>query len=192
MNSDFIFKEMDEVIKLYRKESYVLCLHKVNLILLTDRNNYEALSYKGACLKNLNSFHEAIRIFNQCLEITEKDSHIWVFRGDCYFKLKNYQKAIQDYYQALIIDPTNTAVEDKVARGMYFLGNIEEAILIMKHAIKKGDSPEPLLVLIAMLNKNGREVEAIKIACLGEKLFPEETRFSKFFKDTQLEKKQIN
>ncbi len=189
MKYTLIINEIDEVVKLYQKESFELCLQRVEKILRLEKNNYDALSYKGACLKNLHFYHDAIKTFNQCIKLRDNDSFIWVFKGDCHFKLEDYEQAIHDYYRALIIDPTNTAVEDQVGRAMFLLGNIEESILIMKHVIKKGDSPEPLLVLLTMLNTSGRDVEALEIACLGEELFPDEKRFSKFFQDSKLTKK---
>lgn len=74
-------------------------------------------------------------------------------RGDAYEELKDYRKAFDDYWRSIQLEPNNGAVLDKMARILFNFGNENSAFEYIKKAVDIGDSPEPLLVMMAMLNK---------------------------------------
>lgn len=184
---------MDEVISAYKDGNYVLCLRLAELLLSNNSDNFDVLSYKATCLLKLNQIHEAIATFKKCLKINSRAFHIWVFLGDCYYEIAEYESAADNYKKSLDIEPDNFAALDKLARSLFRLNEIDNAIELMRLVVKKNESVEPHLILMTMYHRSGNIVEALKIAVEGMRKYPEEQRFSKYFGEFQKgNKAQVN
>jgi tetratricopeptide (TPR) repeat protein len=82
--------------KLYEVGEIQECITIAEEILKTDSYHFFTLCYYGRSLYLAERYEEALKIFNRCLE--EKEYYfLWLFRGDCYYRLSEYKKAKEDY-----------------------------------------------------------------------------------------------
>ncbi len=58
--------------------------------------------------------YKSIKSFNKLIKIGDECKDVYYNRGNAYAKLKNYQRAIEDFEQALKLDPNyNLALLNK-------------------------------------------------------------------------------
>lgn len=135
---------------------------------------------EGLYLSRLGRHREAIVSFDRSIEIDAGVSAWWVFRGDAYADLREYDAAIRDFSVSFSLDEDNWAAYDKCARALFLSGKTDKAIEYEEYAVKKGRSPETTLVLISMLKEVGEREQARTVAKKGLKQFPEDPRFREF------------
>ncbi len=174
--------EIKQIKNAYNKEDYKTSLSLASNILKELPNNFEALSYKGACELKLGEYNNAIKTFSKCLYVNDRGFHIWTFRGDAHYELGEYNKAFSDYWYSLQIEPDNGAVMDKCARSLFRLGDKEYAIKYITRAVEKSESVEPFVIMATMLINMGYKKEAHNILTSAVTMFPdEEERIKKLF-----------
>ena len=166
-------EELEKIRKEYENENYSDCLLFSDNLLKTNRDHFEALSYKASSQMHLGLYGEAVNTFSKCLSKDATKFYIWVLRGDAYEKMGEARKAFDDYWHSLQLEPNNGAVLDKMARILFNLGNENGALGYIKKAIEIGESPEPMLVMMAMLNKMGMYGFLHELYDVGIKKFPE-------------------
>lgn len=132
---------------------------------------------EGLYLSRLGRHQEAITSFDRSIAIDAGVFAWWVFRGDAYADLGEYDAAIRDFSISFSLDGDNWAAYDKCARAYYLSGREEEGIRYEEYAVKKGRAPEAMLVLISMLKMTGQLVKARKWGKTGLKEFPKDARF---------------
>jgi hypothetical protein len=71
------------------------------------------------------------------------------------------------------LEPDNGAVLDKISRSLFLLGDEKKAFEYIEKAVNKGESPEPILVMMVMLNKLGAYGFIEPISKVGIEKFPE-------------------
>jgi tetratricopeptide (TPR) repeat protein len=79
--------------------------------------------------------HEAIKDYNEAIQLKPSEANFYVQRGRSYFKLKQYGRSIRDYDQAIKIDPQHN--QAYVARGVAYekLGRQARALRDFKRAV---------------------------------------------------------
>lgn len=166
---------MQKIIETYQKGLFEECLKLTLELLRKEPNNFEALSYKGACELKLDLFTEAVATFTQNLSLDEYKFHIWVFRGDAYYELGDYERAFSDYWHSLQLEPDNGAVMDKCARSLFRIGNRQYALEYITKAVEKSESVEPFIIMATMLDAMSEKEKAEEIRKDAISRFPEET-----------------
>jgi tetratricopeptide (TPR) repeat protein len=132
---------------------------------------------EGLCLLRLGRPREAIASFDQSIAIHAGTFAWWVFRGDAYADLGEYDAAIRDFTISFSLSDDNWSAYDKCARAFYLSGRTEEAIQYEEYAVKKGGDSEATLVLVEMLKRIGELERAQAVAKKGWKKFPKDARF---------------
>jgi len=104
----------------YLEGSYFLnrgyCYFKTDKIDLAEKDYLEAFKYKDTQKEQLldnisllyfneDKFEESIKYCTQSIELTPKNPAPYIYRGACFRKLKNYEKAKIDFDKAIEIDP---------------------------------------------------------------------------------------
>ena len=163
------------IIDKYQSGEFRDCLSLSNDFLTIDPQNFNILSYKGACELKLGLYQDAVETFTKCLSINESGFHIWTFRGDAFYELEAYDRAFSDYWHSLQLEPDNGAVMDKCARSLYRLGNKQYALEYISKAVEKSESVEPFIIMMTMLRNIGNEEEAMKVQREAMLKFPHET-----------------
>jgi tetratricopeptide (TPR) repeat protein len=65
----------------------------------SDNNLMAKISFEmGYAYEKLKSYDDAITYFNKTLNLTSDDDLVYKERGNCYYRQKEYSKALQDYY----------------------------------------------------------------------------------------------
>lgn len=165
---------MEKIKELYNQEKYSECISMADDVLKNQDNDIDALSYKAGSLSHLGNYNEAVEVFSKCIELDKNRFYLWVLRGDAYEELKDYRKAFDDYWRSIQLEPNNGAVLDKMARILFNFGNENSALEYIKKAVDVGNSPEPLLVMMAMLNKMGMYGFLHELYEVGIAKFPEQ------------------
>lgn len=168
---------LENVKSSFESGQYKECLIFVDKLLEVDKNNFNALCYRGTCLAKLGYYSEAINILTKCIIQNNNLFFLYVTRGDCYYETKDLNRALSDYWISLQMEQ-NGSVMDKCARTLFLLGNTEYAMEYIQKAIMFAgkESPEPTLIMIAMLNKIGLSEYALKVVKIGINMFPNEER----------------
>lgn len=146
---------IEQIKTTYEKEEYERCLEMVARVLRGEPQNFEVLSYGGACELRLHRYVEAVETFTKCLALNDNGFHVWTFRGDAHYELGEYDKAFSDYWRSLQLEPDNGAVMDKCARSLFRLGNKEFALEYISKAVEKEENVGPVIVMITMLRSMG-------------------------------------
>ena len=73
-------------------------------------------------------YADAIKDFNQAIELSPEDAEIYKFRGKTKASLANHKDAIEDYDQALQFDPEISQVKRWRAESLAALGNPEHLV----------------------------------------------------------------
>ncbi|MDP3763387.1 MAG: tetratricopeptide repeat protein [bacterium] len=170
---------IDKIGTKFREGNFTDCLKLSEALLKTNKDEFDALCYKGTCLSKLGRHKEAINIITECISIRDNLFFLWSARGDSYYELGEYEDAADDYKKSLELEE-NGSVMDTCARALFRIGEVDEALILIKKAIDIGKSSEPVIVMITMLNKIGLTGEAFKVGTLGAGAFPEDKRFDNY------------
>jgi len=85
-------------------------------------------SYKGHCLKDLEQFDEAISVLEQgCQEDPERPD-LYNLLGFCYFKKDWYEKAIEQFEEAVRLNPASAMDYANLGVNHNRLGHTDEAV----------------------------------------------------------------
>lgn len=169
-----------EMQALYEKEKHLEGLALVREWLGKIEGDDKLFVCEGLFLSRLGRHQEAIASFDQGIAIDAGVFAWWVFRGDCYTSLKQYDQAIRDYSISFSLEQDNWSAYDKCARAYYLSGRTEEAIRYEEYAVKKGGDSEATLVLVEMFKRIGKLERARTVAKKGLKRFPKDHRFREF------------
>jgi tetratricopeptide (TPR) repeat protein len=111
---------------------------------LAAAQNVQAYIDKGITNSQKGNYDQAIKDFNQALQLKPTDPALLTYRGVVYYAKGNYDQAMKDFNQALEIDP-------KFGRAYYQRGMIYEnqekyaqAVAEMKQAKSVGWHVDPL------------------------------------------------
>jgi len=105
-------------------------------------NDSHSLSVQDACYqRGLNrskkeEYAQAIRDFDQAIELNPQWASVYYNRGLTYMKLEQTQKAIDDYTEALKINPNWDMAYCNRGNAYYKLGQYEQAILDYDSALR--------------------------------------------------------
>ena len=70
-------------------------------LLIIPNDKFVAYINRGVVLSTLQDYQEALKAFNQALEINSKSGEAYQARGALYFKLKENKKLLKDLEKAL-------------------------------------------------------------------------------------------
>lgn len=83
-------------------------IHDYETSLKYDPNYESALGHLSSIYVSIGKYNDALELSNRCVELKEKkpalglfDFHTWDGRGVCYYKVREYDKAIQDFNKAI-------------------------------------------------------------------------------------------
>nr|HID57848.1 tetratricopeptide repeat protein [Desulfobacterales bacterium] len=85
-------------------------------------------SYIGVCLKDLARYRQAIMALERGEWYDNERTDIYNLTGFCYFKLKEYENAIQSFRKVLCLDPTSAIDYANIASNYREMGFKEQAI----------------------------------------------------------------
>jgi tetratricopeptide (TPR) repeat protein len=84
-------------------------------------------NWKGFILGELERYEEALKCFDEALEINNKDGNIWNNKGLALYQLGRYEEALKCFDEALKINPKDgNALKNKIIT-LSKLGRYEEA-----------------------------------------------------------------
>jgi len=99
-------------------------------------------SYMGHCHKDMEDYHEAIRVLEMARELEEERTDVHNLLGFCHFKLKNHQSAIDHFSRAVELNPSSAIDYANIATNYRELKNLPEAIRYYELAISIDPSLE--------------------------------------------------
>lgn len=112
-------------------ECIELCLE----VLATDSNHFFTLCYYGRCLYQKGEYEKSIEYLTRCLNEENGYFFLWQFRGDSYWKLNDYQNALNDYLKSIELDSSNGASYDNAAMCYSLMGEHDKAHEFIDKAI---------------------------------------------------------
>lgn len=175
--------DLVKIRRLYEECRFEDCIFLCEERLEENFGNYNFLSYYAFCLIKCKRLEKAINILSELIK-RERHFHIFKFRGDVYYDLRNYKLAIKDYRESLELDPDNGACWDCLARSYFHIGNFKKAHESIDKAIQISECENedtPIVIKALFLKFEGKVDEAFE-------LFLE---IRKKFKDTKFLSKEM-
>lgn len=156
--SDFLAR-VDQFYNLEEKEISFLLWNK---FLEEKENNIQTLLQKARDLFKQEKYNEAIDIFSICIKRNEKLFYAWQFRGDCYWKLREFGEALPDYLKSIELEPTNGVSYDNAAMCYSLMGEHEKAHQLIDKAISlDNDEDMPMLRKAQIFEYQNLKTEAL-------------------------------
>jgi tetratricopeptide (TPR) repeat protein len=93
-------------------------------------------NWKGFILGELGRYEEALKCFDEALEINYKDSNVWNNKGSALYQLGRYEEAIICYDEALEINTKDGNIWNNKGLALYQLGRYEEALKCFDEALE--------------------------------------------------------
>lgn len=91
---------------------------------------------QSVALLKIGKIHEAIEVLNQSLMINKKIFQLYSNLGHCYYALKNYSSAYENFYQSLNISKKDQLNYIYCAKTLSKLNRPKEALFYFKSALK--------------------------------------------------------
>ena len=92
---------------------------------------------KGFCLIKLNRYKEAMKEFDDCIEVDKNDVDCWYYKGVCLFALQKIKEAIRAFDITLSLNPKHPEAGEYKNKCEGVVKKIE-----MKKLIKENDKIE--------------------------------------------------
>jgi len=91
-------------------------------------NTYNSYYQEGNNYLESQNYQEAIKSYNQALEIISSEPNIYNQRGNAYYYIENYEQAINDYNQAIELDHEYVSAYFNKGKAYSNLENYQQAI----------------------------------------------------------------
>ena len=96
----------------------------------------EKLFMQGLQLSHERNFRDAIDIFDQVIELNADHPRVYEARGEAYYKLKDYERAINDYLIAVEQNPNDAEIWNSAGVASAKLGMYRAAAAYFDEAVK--------------------------------------------------------
>ncbi|NER25145.1 MAG: tetratricopeptide repeat protein, partial [Symploca sp. SIO1C2] len=116
---------------LYSQQEYQAALDSFDKLLALDPQSqiqdFALHLLRGLSLRGLGRYQEATVAYTQAIVI---NPHPWAYnnRGNAYYELKNYQKALSDYSNAIELDPNFAAAYETRGQAYCQIGDEQTAL----------------------------------------------------------------
>jgi len=151
----------DEAVKKYQQALYDGCIETCEQLLTIEPEHFSTLCYLGVSLYHKTNYPLAIDVLTKCIKEDPEACFLWQFRGDCFRRIGEYSKSIQDYEKALQLEENGSTL-DCLAMSEYHLGNLNNAYMYIDKAISsENHSDIPMLRKAQFLEAEGKIKEAL-------------------------------
>ena len=138
----------DEALEIHKSGNLLKAEDKYRLILKQSPNHPETLHYYGLIFYQREDYKKAIDFFSKSILIDHFQHKAFLNRGNAYAFLKNYEKAFQDYDQALKLKPSFSLVNFNKGKLYLDLKKHEEAKEYFEKCLREDPkNPEALVNL---------------------------------------------
>ncbi len=125
---------------IFREVSFYIAKGQLNQALLLlknglaiDHTDTKLLNLKGHVLTLKNDIECAIECLDKSISIDGKNDETYYFKGKAFYRIKEFNKAVESFNKAVDIKPSYIAYYD-MARAYSMLGDAERAIESLKQA----------------------------------------------------------
>jgi tetratricopeptide (TPR) repeat protein len=151
-----------EGLKLLAAGKNLKALELFDVVLVEDKSDVNAWSWRGNSLHNLGKYEEAIASYERAISIKPDREEVWSWRGNSLHNLGKYEEAIASYERAISIKPDREEVWSWRGNSLHNLGKYEEAIASYERAISiKPDDHQAIHKKGFAYFKWGKYVESI-------------------------------
>ncbi len=85
-------------------------------------------SYMGVCLKDMGQYRQALDVLSQGEKLDSERTDIYNLKGFCHFKLKEHEKAIENFMKVIELNPSSAIDYANIASNYRDMGEKEKAI----------------------------------------------------------------
>lgn len=115
----------------FQKKNYEEALMYYKKALKINPNSWEAYYDIALCKANLGNDTGAINDYTNASKINPRENvNIYINRGDLYYKINDFNKAIADYKFAIELNPSNYDLYLALGSSYRSLKNYDEAIKV--------------------------------------------------------------
>jgi formylglycine-generating enzyme required for sulfatase activity len=140
-------------IEYLKRGEYACAIDDLTQVLQLDTDHI-ANYHRGIAHSCVHQYEEAIADFDRVLKLNTDDAQVYYERGSVYYQLGEYQKSLDDYHQAWLLDPhiPNLAYRRDVTKGILKQIEIDQLKQVEQ---RKG---EKLSLEIISVNTWGEEI----------------------------------
>ncbi|NER51591.1 MAG: serine protease [Symploca sp. SIO1B1] len=146
---------------LYSQQEYQAALESFEKLLALDpqsqTQDFALHLLRGLSLRGLGRYQEATVAYTQAIAI---NPHPWAYnnRGNAYYDLKNYQKALSDYSNAIELDPNFAAAYETRGQAYCQIGDEQTALRDFQQAAELYRKQEQMNEYQEAVNKECQEL----------------------------------
>lgn len=129
----------------YDREDYYNAQADFDSAVVLEPDSVEALYDLALTLEKLNLKDEAIEAYDRLLAIDDKFFNGWYNRGRLKLLKGDYVKAIEDFNQALVVEPISANVVNEIGVAHFRQGKYEEAYADFERAYDLNDRNEVVI-----------------------------------------------
>ena len=129
-------------------------MNAFEMVISLNPNHYQAWFNKGASLKELRRFEEALISYDKSIELNAKYADAWVNKAAALHELKRFNESIEAYEVALKLNPKIDWVEGDLLHTKMkacFWDGFDESLMALSNKVAEGQksvTPFPLLSLV--------------------------------------------
>ena len=161
LKKDFSFAE-----KLFLEKKYEEAIKSYNNILADYPNLIEAINNIGQSYEYLNQLYLALKYYQKCSVMAPDEKIFKNNIGNIFYKKKDYNKAIKELENSLLIDNNQIKIIEKKAKCLIALNLRSEANLFIEKFLKKFPNNYLLNILYAKnlisINYHKKGLEKLK------------------------------
>jgi tetratricopeptide (TPR) repeat protein len=157
----------------HENEDHLSCIEFCKELIEIDKKNTLGHDYLAISFLKAGYYKEAINIYSKIIEDGSQDFSHYVFRGDCFYNLRLFNRALPDFIESLKIDPKAGASWQRVAEAYFMMGDFEKAHLNIDRAIQLGDyHRDPWTIKAIFYKIEGKLEESYKLFSEIRKKYP--------------------
>ena len=150
-------------------------------LLIAEPNNLENRKYLAMNLQRLSKFEDALEHWNVLISLEQNSASYYFERGVCKFNLQ-YKSAMEDFDEALRLEPENAYFHSGKAFLLDKLGRLNEAIASYQRSLELDPENEVTLNNMAITEyKMGNKDRAGELFDESDKLFIDQGLMSERF-----------
>jgi tetratricopeptide (TPR) repeat protein len=134
-----------------------------------DSSEVDAILYRANSYRNMGNLTKALADYSVALQKSPERQDLWIARGALYADtLKDYSKALFDFYRAYQIDTTDINTAFNLALTYYKSGSYDSSVWFSDKALRTGNKSANFIKSLS-LNKLKRFKESHDAAVQAEK-----------------------
>ena len=161
MNSNNYDLEKNKILKLFKDKKFNKLIKLGKKLLKKNSQDYELLYTLSFSCINLHNYIDAEKYLKKTLDL-KKTAYLFYIYGNVHSKLKNYNKAIEAFKNALNLNAKFSEAYNNLANAQKLVNQIDNAVINYNKSIQENKKNLTAYFNLAVLFKENKQYEESK------------------------------